>query len=109
MRGAENKGSNRVADEGPGVLFALGRGGFAVRRLWGSYAVYRDGVKVSADYNNSDRALERMDRLEDQARQTVRRCLCCGAGFVSEGVHNRMCTPCRTRPMAGDWMSEIVA
>lgn len=26
---------------------------------------------------------------------TIRKCLCCGVAFLSDGVHNRMCDECR--------------
>jgi hypothetical protein len=30
-----------------------------------------------------------------KAKRGPRACLRCGHGFESEGIHNRMCTPCR--------------
>lgn len=30
-------------------------------------------------------------------RQRRRPCLCCGEAFVSEGIHNRLCAPCKAR------------
>ncbi|HJW23779.1 MAG TPA: hypothetical protein VJ576_02685 [Rhodocyclaceae bacterium] len=29
--------------------------------------------------------------------KTVRSCMCCGASFLSEGLHNRLCNRCRTK------------
>lgn len=31
-------------------------------------------------------------------------CMCCGKPFKSEGIHNRLCGQCRTRPTT-DWMT----
>lgn len=31
-------------------------------------------------------------------------CMCCGKPFKSEGIHNRLCGFCRTRPTT-DWMT----
>jgi hypothetical protein len=31
------------------------------------------------------------------ARIARRACLCCGQEFTSEGIHNRLCDPCRRR------------
>ncbi|MCB1395945.1 MAG: hypothetical protein KDJ98_08225 [Rhodobacteraceae bacterium] len=41
--------------------------------------------------------------LDTKARRGPRPCLCCGRVFESEGIHNRMCAPCRGRddPLAG--------
>jgi hypothetical protein len=33
----------------------------------------------------------------DQSKRGLRACLCCGLGFESEGIHNRMCGRCRLR------------
>lgn len=35
--------------------------------------------------------------LDTAAKRGPRKCLCCGKGFASEGIHNRMCDPCRAR------------
>lgn len=36
-------------------------------------------------------------------KTSTRNCLCCGAEFASQGIHNRLCDPCRSAPpgMAG--------
>jgi hypothetical protein len=31
----------------------------------------------------------------DRSKRGPRACLCCGHGFESEGIHNRMCGSCR--------------
>lgn len=41
--------------------------------------------------------LLRLEKQDRQAKLLVRRCLCCGASFRSEGAHNRLCCRCRTR------------
>lgn len=40
------------------------------------------------------KAQEEADR---KSRRGKRNCLCCGKPFDSEGIHHRMCTPCRGR------------
>lgn len=46
-------------------------------------------------------AQERAERLnaeaDGKAKRGPRACLCCGKGFESEGIHNRLCAICRTR------------
>lgn len=55
------------------------------------------------------RAFERRARQSDYVPRTplqittVRRCLCCGREFRSEGPHNRLCSQCRTKPDPGQW------
>ena len=39
---------------------------------------------------------DRLQRAKDaQSKRGKRACLCCGAGFQSAGIHNRMCDGCR--------------
>jgi hypothetical protein len=33
----------------------------------------------------------------DRSKRGPRACICCGHGFESEGIHNRMCGSCRLR------------
>lgn len=41
---------------------------------------------------------DRLQREADaKAKRGRRACLCCGATFVSEGIHHRLCTSCRHR------------
>lgn len=46
-------------------------------------------------------ALNRADALQKEADTAAKRgprpCLCCGREFHSDGIHNRMCNPCRGR------------
>lgn len=37
----------------------------------------------------------RLDHLAARTRRGHRPCLCCGTTFLSEGLHNRLCDPCR--------------
>lgn len=37
---------------------------------------------------------------EDLTGTTTRACMCCGEAFESEGIHNRMCTGCKSRGYA---------
>ncbi|GAB1381357.1 hypothetical protein [Pararhodobacter aggregans] len=46
-------------------------------------------------------ALNRAEALQKEADTAAKRgprpCLCCGREFHSDGIHNRMCNPCRGR------------
>ncbi|PTW99138.1 hypothetical protein [Pararhodobacter aggregans] len=46
-------------------------------------------------------ALNRAEALQKEADTAAKRgprpCLCCGREFLSDGIHNRMCNPCRGR------------
>ncbi|WP_333827752.1 hypothetical protein [Pararhodobacter sp.] len=67
-----------------------------------------DGAHLPGVHLNRDLAEERRDALQAEADRKARRgprpCMCCGQTFFSEGIHNRMCTPCRGR---SDHMAEI--
>ena len=39
----------------------------------------------------------RQAEADGKAKRGPRACMCCGATFASDGFHNRMCQPCRTR------------
>ena len=55
-------------------------------KVYGTYATLgQASATAGARQKEADRASSR----------TVRPCLCCGKPFQSEGIHNRMCTPCR--------------
>ena len=46
----------------------------------------------------ADRKREELQRVFDKtAKRGPRACLCCGKEFASEGIHHRMCLPCRNR------------
>lgn len=76
---------------------------FDVRYQPGSgYYVADDiGRQVGGFLDTRDRAAERRDSLQSEAeaklKRGVRSCLCCQTKFLSEGIHNRMCDPCRRR------------
>lgn len=57
----------------------------------------RPGRAVSYQQVNA-----RLRNLAQAQRSTRRPCLCCGKVFLSAGPHNRLCSPCRHRPDAGD-------
>lgn len=42
-----------------------------------------------------------LQRLPESRRPRERRCMCCGASFMSQGIHNRLCDPCRHRSDGG--------
>ncbi len=57
------------------------------------------GQPQAAVYSSRDLALTTLEaaqaRTDVALKRTMRPCLCCGKPFQSEGIHNRMCTPCR--------------
>ncbi|MDT8856462.1 hypothetical protein RNZ50_15820 [Paracoccaceae bacterium Fryx2] len=67
----------------------------------GFVVVDPDGQRVGAPSDTRPQA----ERLRDEAQRAAdakakrgpRACLCCGRVFESEGIHNRMCGPCRNR------------
>lgn len=63
------------------------------------------GRPQTAIYGNREQALTVLDAAQartDAARKRgLRACMTCGKPFMSEGIHNRMCTPCRGQ--GGDW------
>lgn len=63
---------------------------YYVRRL-------ADGARVSPLLSHPELAANALDRLERENRQRQRACLRCGAGFLSDGPHNRLCDHCRGR------------
>lgn len=67
----------------------------------GYFVADPEGRFVSGPWHGRDAAETRRHELQavlDIAkRRGPRACLCCGRQFDSEGIHNRMCTPCRGR------------
>ena len=65
----------------------------------GYFVVDPDGKRVSAFTLSKTMAEQQCDakqRSADAARKRVPRpCMCCGGTFQSQGIHNRMCDPCR--------------
>lgn len=67
----------------------------------GHYVVDPDGNRVSTfdSLGRIELICDAKQREADRAKKRASRpCLCCGATFASEGVHNRMCNTCRNRP-----------
>lgn len=53
--------------------------------------------------DNAETNRDAWEARENLARKRVKRpCMCCGAPFRSEGIHNRMCDTCRHRDVAPD-------
>lgn len=67
----------------------------------GHFVVSPHGERVSIFYRGEDQAQAECDAKQRQAdakaKRGARPCLCCGATFTSQGIHNRMCNPCRHR------------
>lgn len=62
-----------------------------------SWVIMRDGVQISEDYPHMEPALRRMDVMVKANKSQLRRCMACQQEFMSEGIHNRMCGPCRNK------------
>lgn len=60
-----------------------------------------DGKIVSSPTLFRARAEQLRSRLQHEADAKAKRgprpCLCCGAIFYSQGIHNRLCPNCRSR------------
>lgn len=54
-----------------------------------------DGRKVAGPFGYRAGAERHRDTLEARANASERRCLRCGATFLSAGAGNRMCPHCR--------------
>lgn len=76
---------------------------FTVERMAGHgwYVADPDGKRVSCFHHAYERAFDACENQQaayDAAKKRCARpCLCCGQTFQSEGIHNRMCNPCRNR------------
>lgn len=72
----------------------------------GYYVAAPGGARASCFHNTIDAAVtacEAAQEAHDAAnKRRVRPCLCCRQPFASEGIHNRMCTPCRARASNDD-------
>ncbi|WP_151720189.1 hypothetical protein [Gemmobacter serpentinus] len=82
------------------VLLSTYRPRYEVERIGGSYCV-RDpnGALLPARYASRQAALMSREDLQREADRKAKRgpraCMCCGATFQSDGIHNRLCTDCR--------------
>ncbi len=78
-------------------------GAYDVRFTSGlGHAVYNPrGERVTPWYVKARDAQQRCAALQAAADRKAKRgprpCLCCGTVFQSEGIHNRLCDPCRGR------------
>lgn len=94
-----------------GIPYAKPRAGaFDVRYLTGrGYGVFAPSGALLHVYGSHTAAQERQHReqlaADSKARRGPRKCLCCGRQFNSEGIHNRLCDPCRRTP---DHLGEAV-
>ncbi|MGS4947396.1 hypothetical protein ACVDG3_18110 [Meridianimarinicoccus sp. RP-17] len=72
--------------------------GVTLQGSHGAWAVFRGDARISPFYRDQDAAARRQLSIERTPTRTVRRCLCCGHPFASEGRGHRMCDGCR-----GQW------
>jgi hypothetical protein len=65
-----------------------------------------DGTPSAAIYATRDGAMTACDlaqaRTDAAVQKRTRPCMCCRDPFDSEGIHNRLCTRCRSRE-ADNW------
>lgn len=70
-----------------------------LRRADDCFVVYHPDGSVYGKYSTLCEAASVVGRRQkeddERARKTVRPCLHCGNDFQSEGIHNRLCDPCR--------------
>lgn len=70
----------------------------------GHFVVDPKGRKASGFFDSRGKADGRRDELRRQAdlkaKKGKRPCMCCGRSFDSEGIHNRLCHPCKSRGYA---------
>lgn len=85
---------------------------YRVQNARGAFVVLNaDGERVSPFWANelaAERERKRMqDAYDKRVKRGLRPCLRCGATFHSEGIHNRLCSCCKShanalgRDMAG--------
>lgn len=75
-------------------------GRFTIEYRRGGYIVVDpEGAAISDALRSYDHAVfwrDAAQREADRRRKAgPRPCLCCGATFVSTGIHHRLCDPCR--------------
>ena len=81
-----------------------------IGRVGSGYAVFAGGVRVSAIYRSEDACLTVLAgyrRRWKKSLSRVRHCMTCGCEFTSEGIHNRICKPCKARSDrgVGSWVA----
>ena len=101
MQGAVDLGRIDIRERGPrpadrwGVEYAPGRGYFVTDPR---------GRKVTGYMSTRGEVEDRRDRLRLEAAAKAKRgkrtCLCCRHVFDSDGIHNRLCQPCKSRGYA---------
>ena len=67
--------------------------------MFGWFVADPNGKRVSG-YSQSkawahEHCVQKQEAHDAASKRRVRPCLRCGAGFQSEGIHNRMCNRCR--------------
>lgn len=71
----------------------------------GWFVIDPEGVRQAGPFQCDNKALmslEARQRAADMAaKRMLRPCMCCGAEFHSEGIHNRLCGPCRLKSDGG--------
>lgn len=75
---------------------------FHVERIGGRFRVISpEGKFVGPPFESRRAAVEAAQAMQAEADRHAKRgprpCMCCGRTFDSEGIHNRLCTPCRSQ------------
>lgn len=87
----------------PGPKFRIEYQG-GERRGW--YVLDPNGLTCAGPFGDRHKASMTCDARQAEADARAKRgrrpCMCCGRPFQSEGIHNRMCDPCRHRDVAPD-------
>ena len=79
---------------------------YSVRWTRTGWVVIDPAGRIARDGGNSmaeaEQAAARLQRAADcKVKVGPRACLCCGQTFESAGLHNRLCTSCRSRGDGG--------
>lgn len=74
---------------------------FRVREIGKQFAVVNAAnERVSPFFRRREAADEVCKSRLSRAESNLKKCLCCGGKFLSEGPHNRLCNLCRSRDAA---------
>jgi hypothetical protein len=71
---------------------------YRVKNIGKQFAVTdAEGCRVSPFFHSYEFAEAARKAKLACAENNLRKCLTCGVNFLSEGPHNRMCSPCRNK------------
>lgn len=75
---------------------------FHVEKIAGVFRVVNpEGKLLNPPFACRNAAVDAAERWQAEADRRAKRgprpCMCCGRTFDSEGIHNRLCAPCRSQ------------